>query len=245
MLYTVKEVARLSGTTIKTLYHYQKIGLLLPQEITQNGYRYYGDKELEKLQQILFYKELDFSLEKIKVSLESEPNRLMILYEQQKLLEARQKKLTNILQTINKTIEYERNGKSMNKENMFTGLNKEEWTVIFKDQNKHLENKYNIELTTDEINTNEMNKKAAEATKFMDFMANSLKNNLSPNDDKIMEAIKNHINFLKNDIEIDKDGFVAQSRFFLSDEFHREMLENIQTGLSYFICIAAEHYASL
>lgn len=211
MLYTVKEVARLSGTTIKTLYHYQKIGLLLPQEITQNGYRYYGDKELEKLQQILFYKELDFSLEKIKVSLESEPNRLMILYEQQKLLEARQKKLTNILQTINKTIEYERNGKSMNKENMFTGLNKEEWTVIFKDQNKHLENKYNIELTTDEINTNEMNKKAAEATKFMDFMANSLKNNLSPNDDKIMEAIKNHINFLKNDIEIDKDGFVAQS----------------------------------
>ncbi|MPM02639.1 HTH-type transcriptional activator mta [bioreactor metagenome] len=245
MLYTVKEVARLSGTTIKTLYHYQKIGLLLPQEITQNGYRYYGDKELEKLQQILFYKELDFSLEKIKVSLESEPNRLMILYEQQKLLEARQKKLTNILQTINKTIEYERNGKSMNKENMFTGLNKEEWTVIFKDQNKHLENKYNIELNTDEINTNEMNKKAAEATKFMDFMANSLKNNLSPNDDKIMEAIKNHINFLKNDIEIDKDGFVAQSRFFLSDEFHREMLENIQTGLSYFICIAAEHYASL
>lgn len=130
MLYTVKEVARLSGTTIKTLYHYQKIGLLLPQEITQNGYRYYGDKELEKLQQILFYKELDFSLEKIKVSLESEPNRLMILYEQQKLLEARQKKLTNILQTINKTIEYERNGKSMNKENMFTGLNKEDWTVI-------------------------------------------------------------------------------------------------------------------
>ncbi|GAA0750086.1 MerR family transcriptional regulator [Clostridium sartagoforme] len=245
MLYTVKEVARLSGTTIKTLYHYQKIGLLLPQEITQNGYRYYGDKELEKLQQILFYKELDFSLEKIKVSLESEPNRLMILYEQQKLLEARQKKLTNILQTINKTIEYERNGKSMNKENMFTGLNKEDWTVIFKDQNKHLENKYNIELNTDEINTNEMNKKAAEATKFMDFMANSLKNNLSPNDGKIMEAIKNHINFLKNDIEIDKDGFVAQSRFFLSDEFHREMLENIQTGLSYFICIAAEHYASL
>jgi DNA-binding transcriptional MerR regulator len=245
MLYTVKEVVRLSGTTIKTLYHYQKIGLLLPQKITQNGYRYYGDKELEKLQQILFYKELDFSLEKIKVSLESEPNRLMILYEQQKLLEARQKKLTNILQTINKTIEYERNGKSMNKENMFTGLNKEEWTVIFKDQNKHLENKYNIELNTDEINTNEMNKKAAEATKFMDFMANSLKNNLSPNDNKIMEAIKNHINFLKNDIEIDKDGFVAQSRFFLSDEFHREMLENIQTGLSYFICIAAEHYASL
>lgn len=245
MLYTVKEVARLSGTTIKTLYHYQKIGLLLPQEITQHGYRYYGDKELEKLQQILFYKELDFSLEKIKVSLESEPNRLMILYEQQKLLEARQKKLTNILQTINKTIEYERNGKSMNKENMFTGLNKEDWTVIFKDQNKHLENKYNIELNTDEINTNEMNKKAAEATKFMDFMANSLKNNLSPNDGKIMEAIKNHINFLKNDIEIDKDGFVAQSRFFLSDEFHREMLENIQTGLSYFICIAAEHYASL
>lgn len=245
MLYTVKEVANLSGTTIKTLYHYQKIGLLLPQKISENGYRYYGDKELEKLQQILFYRELDFPLEKIKLSLESEPNRLKCLYEQQSLLKTRKNKLVDILNTIEETIKYERNGKSMNKESMFIGLNEKEWENAISGQNKHLDKQYNFKLDTDKIKVDEMNEKATEASTFMNFMAKALKDNLNPNDNSVMEAIKNHINFLKNDIEIDAKVFAAQSRFFLSDEFHRGMLESQQTGLSYFICIAAETYASL
>ncbi|MDV4152365.1 MerR family transcriptional regulator [Clostridium sp. AL.422] len=245
MLYTVKEVANLSGTTIKTLYYYQKIGLLLPQKIAENGYRYYGDKELKRLQQILFYRELDFSLDRIKVSLENEPNRLKCLYEQQELLKTRKQKLDDVLKTLEKTIKHERNGKNMNKENMFIGLNEKEWENALTPQNKYLDEKYNFKIDTGKINASEMNEKATEASEFMNFMAKSLKNNLSPNDDSVMDAIKNHINFLKKDIEIDAKGFAAQSRFFLTDEFHRGMLENQQTGLSYFICIAAENYASL
>jgi DNA-binding transcriptional MerR regulator len=57
MLYTVNEVA-----TVKTLHHYHKIGLLEPCDISDAGYRLYGNEELERLQQILFYRELDFSL---------------------------------------------------------------------------------------------------------------------------------------------------------------------------------------
>lgn len=56
MLYTLKEVSELSGVTIKTLHHYHKIGLLAPCEISEAGYRLYGTKELERLQQILFYR---------------------------------------------------------------------------------------------------------------------------------------------------------------------------------------------
>jgi len=67
MSYTVHEVAKLSGVTIKTLYNYHRIGLLMPERIAENGYRYYGDKELKRLQQILFYRELGFPLKKIKV----------------------------------------------------------------------------------------------------------------------------------------------------------------------------------
>ncbi len=64
--YTVKEIAELTGVTIKTLHHYHKIGLLEPCKVTDAGYRLYGIKELERLQQILFYRELDFSLGDIK-----------------------------------------------------------------------------------------------------------------------------------------------------------------------------------
>lgn len=100
MLYTVKEVSELSGVTIKTLHHYHKIGLLVPSEISEAGYRLYGTKELERLQQILFYRELDFPLQKIRELLDGEPERELILQEQERLLLARQKRLEKIMGTL-------------------------------------------------------------------------------------------------------------------------------------------------
>ena len=63
---TVHEVSKLAGVSIRTLQYYDKIGLLKPAEYTQAGYRLYEDTALEKLQQILLFKELEFSLKEIK-----------------------------------------------------------------------------------------------------------------------------------------------------------------------------------
>lgn len=63
--YTVKQVARLSGVSVRTLHHYDEVGLLKPAHVGANGYRYYGREELLRLQQILFHRELGFSLEEI------------------------------------------------------------------------------------------------------------------------------------------------------------------------------------
>lgn len=106
MLYTVKEVSELSGVTIKTLHHYHKIGLLQPAEISDAGYRLYGAAELELLQQIRFYREMDFPLEQIKELMEETPDRLSILTEQEKLLLARWNRLERVLQTLRQSIEY-------------------------------------------------------------------------------------------------------------------------------------------
>ena len=64
-LYTVKEVAKLSGVTVRTLHHYDKVGLLKPAQVGENGYRYYGREELLRLQQILFHRELGVPLDAI------------------------------------------------------------------------------------------------------------------------------------------------------------------------------------
>ena len=63
--YTVKQVAKLSGVSVRTLHHYDEIGLLEPAAVGGNGYRYYGREELLRLQQILFHRELGIPLDQI------------------------------------------------------------------------------------------------------------------------------------------------------------------------------------
>lgn len=63
--FTVSEVARLSGVSVRALHHYDEVGLLKPACVGANGYRYYGHDELLRLQQILFHRELGFALEEI------------------------------------------------------------------------------------------------------------------------------------------------------------------------------------
>ncbi|XKK39429.1 MerR family transcriptional regulator [Nocardiopsis sp. ARC36] len=65
MGHTVGEAARISGQTVRTLHHYDTIGLLVPAERTASGYRSYSDRDLERLRQILTYRELGFGLERI------------------------------------------------------------------------------------------------------------------------------------------------------------------------------------
>lgn len=65
MNYTINKLALLSGVTVRTLRFYDEIGLLKPAHVAENGYRYYGQKELLLLQQILFFREIGFDLKQI------------------------------------------------------------------------------------------------------------------------------------------------------------------------------------
>ena len=68
---TVNEVSKLSGVSIRTLHYYDQIGLLPPTEIAENGYRLYDDTALERLQEILLFRELEFPLDDIQRILQS------------------------------------------------------------------------------------------------------------------------------------------------------------------------------
>lgn len=70
---TVKEVSRITGVSVRTLHHYDAIGLLKPARVTESGYRLYDDRALQRLQSILFFRELEFPLQDIKKILDS-PN---------------------------------------------------------------------------------------------------------------------------------------------------------------------------
>jgi DNA-binding transcriptional MerR regulator len=103
--YTVKQLAKLAGISVRTLHHYDTIGLLKPSMRTEARYRLYGEKELLRLQQVLFYKELDFPLKEI-VEILDKPDfdYMHALTEHKKALSKRKTRLTELLKTIDKTI---------------------------------------------------------------------------------------------------------------------------------------------
>ena len=95
---TVHEVSKISGVSIRALHHYDKIGLLPATEVTKAGYRLYYDKALERLQHILLFKELEFSLKEIKDILDSPGfDRSKALEQQIQLLELRKEHLQNLI----------------------------------------------------------------------------------------------------------------------------------------------------
>lgn len=244
MEYTVKEVAELTGTTVKTLHHYHKVALLEPCKITDAGYRIYGIKELERLQEILFYRELEFSLKDIMKALEDESNRIETLKKQHKLLRERSERMDSILKTIEESIIFAEKGENMDQSKLFKGLNKEEWKEALSEQKEYLSKEYEFEMDTEAIDADALNEVSAESERFMNFLANALKDKWNPNDHRLESELSRHIEFLNShDMPTDSKELVETAWFFIEDDFHRDMLENQQTGLSYYFYTVAEMYA--
>jgi len=102
---TVKQVSDLTKISVRMLHHYDKIGLLKPTKLTQAGYRLYDDEALETLQQILFFKELDFQLNEIK-DIITNPNfdKMKALENHKKLIILKRDRLNGLIELINNTL---------------------------------------------------------------------------------------------------------------------------------------------
>ena len=95
---TVKEVSKITGVSVRTLHHYDAIGLLKPTKVTEAGYRMYDDTALSRLQNILLFRELQFPLKEIKEILDSpdfDPSEAIA--QQIRLLELQYKHLGELL----------------------------------------------------------------------------------------------------------------------------------------------------
>jgi len=125
--YSVKQLAKLAGVSIRTLHLYDEMGLLKPSTRTEARYRLYGEKELLRLQQILFYKELDFPLQEIGNILNDPDFDLLTALESHKaVLNLRSKRIATLIVTIDKTIKTLKKGGTMLKpEELYEGLPKE------------------------------------------------------------------------------------------------------------------------
>ena len=147
MEYTVNKLAEISGVTKRTLRYYDEIGLLNPSRINSSGYRIYGRKEVERLQQILFFRALDVSLEEIKELMTSEDydEKNILIHHREKLMERRQQ-LDRLIQNVEKTIAEAEGRLVMTDKEKFEGLKNKMLKENEEKYGKEIREKYGKEV---------------------------------------------------------------------------------------------------
>lgn len=127
MSYTIHKLALLAGISTRSLRYYDQIGLLKPSSLMKNGYRLYDHQALLRLQQILFFKELEFPLEEIKKILDNpDYDQTIALKDQRRLLELKQRRLQGLVKTINTTINSMTHKTNLDDQELYTNFNEEE-----------------------------------------------------------------------------------------------------------------------
>src|SRR5215216_3244370 len=126
-MFTVKQLSKLAGVTPRTLHHYDEIGLLKPSRVGDNGYRYYGEESLLRLQQILFYRELDIPLEDIKKIMGRRDFDMLGALESHKdALKKQVARLNRLINTVDNTINHLKGNNIMSEKAYFEGFSEEE-----------------------------------------------------------------------------------------------------------------------
>lgn len=126
MTYTIAAMAKLSGLSTRALRHYDKFGLLSPERMQENHYRLYDEEDVDRLQQILFYRELGFPLAEIKRILSAEDyNALSALESHLTALRHRQGQLNTLIKSVEKTIKAKKGEQTMTDQEKFEGFKKQ------------------------------------------------------------------------------------------------------------------------
>lgn len=120
MPYMIGELAELAGVSVRTLHHYDSIGLLKPTSVSPAGYRYYTDCDVERLQQILFFKEMDFSLkETAEIINKPDFDKIKALKAHKELLCKKRKRIEALIASVEKNIDSAEGEIRMDKKEMF------------------------------------------------------------------------------------------------------------------------------
>lgn len=239
MSYTVQKLATIAGISVRALHHYDHVGLLKPSRVESNGYRYYEANELLKLQQILFFRELDFSLADIKRILSSPSfDMRAALRDQRKLIELKKNRLSRLVKTIDKTIKKINKEIIMDDKELYGNFSKEEmekyteearqkWgtTTAFKQSQERVRN-----MGKDGL------KKVLEASdKLTAEIAEAMTSGLDPKSEQAQKLIAQHYAGLRAFYEPNLEIYRGLANTYIADERFKAHYENVAKGLAEFM----------
>jgi DNA-binding transcriptional MerR regulator len=198
-MFTVKQLSNLAGITPRTLHYYDEIGLLRPSKVGDNGYRYYGEEALYRLQQIMLYRELDMPLDRIKKLMGRRDFDVVGALETHRQdLRSRITQLERLVQTVDDTILHIKGEKKMSQKQLFQAFSEEEQAKFEKEAMQL----YDPE-TVKESNRKWRSYTSAEKQRIGDegnavyqaFLDSIPKGAASPEAQKCVEAWREHMNY--------------------------------------------------
>lgn len=240
-----KELAELTGVSVRTLHHYDKVGLLVPQKDNLNGYRIYSESDVDKLQQILFFKELDFPLKKIKQILDDPSfDKTKALELQQQLLAEKKHRIETMLITLDQTIRNEKGEITMTNEEKFTGFDFS--TNPYEEEARQLWGDKTFEQANKTIkNKSEQEQLSLKESFDAEFRHLATVRKLSPTSEKAQQAIDHFFHYL-NDTHgniYSLEVFAGLGEMYLADERFTKNIDQFGDGLSAFLKDAMAVYA--
>lgn len=245
MALKVKEVSRLAGISVRTLHHYDEIGLLRPDTVTEAGYRIYSDHDMERLQQVLFFRELGFSLKEIGRILGSPAfDRLEALELQRRMLEEKMAHTRRMIANIDRSIQHAKGEITMTNEQRFEGIDfthdpyeqeaRERWGDAAVDESKR--------KLAHRTNTAEQH---AELQQEWDARMSALAEvrHEDPASPRAQKVIGEWYAFLGNFGTYSYEAFAGLGQMYVQDERFTKNIDKYGEGLAAFMCEAIGVYA--
>lgn len=242
-MYLIKKVSEISGVSVRTLHHYDEIGLLSPRK-NENGYRYYSENDMSLLQMILFYKYLRFTLKQIKELLQQDENALLThLKKQLILMQAEKQRLLTLIDTLEKTIESQERRMVMPMEEKFNGF-------TYQDNQKYKQAA--IDLYGKEVIEKAIEKQKGREQELTDgfnkiFFAFSenMSNGLNATSHENIGLAKNlHKHLCRYAFDCPMDVFSGIGYGYVKNEEFKSNLDKFGEGTAQYVCDAIQKYVN-
>lgn len=236
----VKEVAELTGVSVRTLHHYDEMGLLKPDRLMESGYREYSDANLELLQQIMFFRALGFPLKRIREMLaKPDYDRQAAMELQRKLLLEERSRLDAMLATLEKTIKHYKGEVAMSRNEMFQGFDisknpyeqeaRERWGDQAVDESKARLGGMDQQALAEEMN--ELYRKLADIR------------HMSPESEEVQAGIHAWFVLLNRMGSYSLEAFKGLGLMYVEDERFTRNIDQFGEGLAAFLSAAMGVYA--
>lgn len=247
MPYTVNKLAKLSGISARTLHYYDEIGLLKPAYYGDNNYRYYEKEQLLLLQQILFYRELGFTLINIQKILNDKSFNITEALQSHKIsLKTDLDRIQKLIKTIDKTIAHLRGKKPMKLEEIFHGFSDEKQKLYEKFLLENGVSTAVIHNIKSKINTwkkADWIKQKNETDKIYQDLAKSIDNDLDPSSKDVQALIKKHYDMTTELWTPTRKSYINLGKLYASDPAFVKFYDDIHPKLLPFLSKAMKIFA--